>query len=637
MLRGIRKASSNWLGRAVMGVVLTFLAGSFALWGINDIFRGFGHTYLAKIGDTEISADQFRQTYQDRLRQLGQQLGHPIPAEQANALGLDRQVLGQMIAGAGIDQIAQKMRLGIPDAEIVQHVMNDPHFQTPTGQFDRTLFQYFLRNVGYSEQRYFDEQRRAIPRREITDALSGGVDVPKTYLDAVNQFRTQQRSIDYLTLGTAQAGDIPQPTAEELNKYFGDRKIIFRAPEYRKITTLSVTPAELAKSIEVSDADVKTAYDKNMKAYTTPERRHVEQIFFPNMADAQAASDRIKSGTSFTAMAADLGKKESDIDLGSVPKNEIIDPAVADAAFSLKEGEVTAPINGKFGAVLVTVLKIEPEVVKPLAVVAPFIHNDLALERARAKVQDIHDQIEDARAGGSTLDEVAKKLNLTVVTLDVDRSGRDPSGKLVANNIPAAGNVINAAFSSEAGADTYPVEADGGYVWYQVDGVTVSHDRTLDEVKTEVEQRWKDDQVAKRLKEKAADLLDKAQNGNAFDALATTAGVKVEKAADLKRGATTPGLSPRVIDAVFHTAKDAFGSSESDKPTQWIVFRVSDVNTPAFDANSAEGKKLDQLIQRAMAEDIFSQYLAWVQNTLGTTVNQSVLAQTAGAAAPDNE
>jgi peptidyl-prolyl cis-trans isomerase D len=251
-------------------------------------------------------------------------------------------------------------------------------------------------------------------------------------------------------------------------------------------------------------------------------------------------------------------------------------------------------------------------------------------------VQDIHDQIEEARAGGATLEEAAKKLNLNIVTLDVDRSGRDPSGKLAAN-IPAAGNVINAAFSSDVGVDTYPVEADGGYVWYQVDGVTPSRDRTLDEVKTDVEQRWRDDQVANHLKDKATDLLDKAKSGNAFDALATAAGVKVEKVADLKRGASTPGVAPRVLDAVFHTGKDAFGSSEGDKPTQWIVFRVTGVTTPAFDPNSAEGKKLDQLLQRSVAEDLFVQYVTWVQNYLGTTVNQSVLAQALGSAAPDNE
>jgi hypothetical protein len=92
-----------------------------------------------------------------------------------------------------------------------------------------------------------------------------------------------------------------------------------------------------------------------------------------------------------------------------------------------------------------------------------------------------------------------------------------------------------------------------------------------------------------------------------------------------------------VLDAVFHTGKDAFGSSEGDKPTQWIVFRVTGVTTPAFDPSSAEGKKLDQLLQRSVAEDLFVQYVTWVQNYLGTTVNQSVLAQALGSAAPDNE
>ena len=92
-----------------------------------------------------------------------------------------------------------------------------------------------------------------------------------------------------------------------------------------------------------------------------------------------------------------------------------------------------------------------------------------------------------------------------------------------------------------------------------------------------------------------------------------------------------------MIDAVFHTAKDAFGSSEGNKPTEWIIFRVTDVKTPAFDPKSAEGKKIDQLLQRSVAEDVFTQYLAWVQAYLGTTVNQAVLAQALGSTAPDNE
>ena len=93
MLRGIRKASENWLGRIVMGVVMFLLAGSFAIWGINDIFRGFGRSTLASIGGTEIPIDQFRQTYNDRLQALGRQAGRPITPEIATAYGLPRQVL----------------------------------------------------------------------------------------------------------------------------------------------------------------------------------------------------------------------------------------------------------------------------------------------------------------------------------------------------------------------------------------------------------------------------------------------------------------------------------------------------------------------------------------------------------------
>ncbi len=637
MLRGIRQASSTWLGRIVMGAVMTLLAAIFALWGINDIFRGFGRSYLAKIGDVEISADQFSQTYNERLQQLSQQIGHPLTADQANALGLPAQVLGQMVAEAGLDQLAHRMRLGVPTADLVQQVLHDPHFQTPSGQFDRATFENFLQSIGYSEQRFFDEQARDVPRRELTQAISGNIAVPQAYLDAINQFQNQQRSIDYVALGPQQAGDIPAPTSEELSKYFDERKILFRAPEYRKVVTVTVTPQELAKTIEVSDADVQKNYEQNLKNYSTPERRHVEQIVFPNMAEAQAASERIKSGTSFAALAAERKLKPSDIDLGTVAKAGIVDPKVADAAFSLKAGEVSAPIQGQFGAVLVTVLQIEPAETKTLSVVAPFIRNDIALERAKTQVQDVHDKIEDARAGGSTLQEAADTLHLPAVTVDVDRSGRDPSGKLV-TNLTDAGDVVSAAFNNDVGVDTYPIETGGGYVWYEVEGVTPARDRTLDEVKGEVEQRWRDDQIAKRLQTKAADLLDKAKNGNPFDALASGAGVKVQKASGLKRGVTPPpGISAKAVDAVFHTAKDAFGSSVGDKPTEWFVFRVTDVKTPKLDPNSPDGKKLEQLLQTGMTNDLFSQYVGWFENELGTTINQEALAQAVGNSAPDDQ
>jgi len=633
MLRGIRTASTNWLGRTIMGAVMGLLAASFAIWGINDIFKGFGRSTVAKVGGTEIPIEQFRRTYNERLQQLSRQIGRPIAPEQAKALGIDRSVLLGMIADAGLDQRARQMRLALPDDEIVRRIAEDPAFRSATGKFDRGRFEQFLRGVGLSEQRVIAEQRQLMLRRQIVESIDGNVPVPKAWLEAVNEFQNQERSIEYVTFGAARAGDIPAPTAEELSKYFEARKILFRAPEYRKIEVVAVTPEELGRWMEISEADIKTAFDEHRSHYVTPERRHVEQIVFPTMQDAEAAEARIKDGLSFAALAAERGLKDTDIDLGTVTKAEIIDPAVASAAFALKDGEVSAPIQGRFGAVIATVLKIEPEEAKSLADVTPQIREDIVTERAKAEVRSLHEKIEDERAGGATLAQAAEKLKLPVLTFDVDRSGRDPGGKVV--NFPHAGSVIPGAFNSDVGVDNDPLEADGGYVWYNVAGITPSRDRTLDEVKDQVEARWRTDEIASRLRTKSADLLDKLKAGTPFDGAASAVGLKVQTADKLKRGKPGGGVSPAVVTAVFRTAKDAFGSAEGDQPTDWIVFRVTDITTPKFDAASADAKRIEDVLKRQESEEIFEQYITWLRNDLGTSVNQAALTQALGNGAPD--
>ena len=635
MLRGIRKASENWLGRGLMAVVMTLLAGSFAVWGINDIFRGFGRAGLAKIGDAEISIDRFKQNYQDRLQQISRELGRPLPADRASALGLDRQVLGEMIAQAGLDQRVHQMGLGLSDADIARRITSDPKLQNTNGQFDRAKFELILRNMGYSEQRFVAEQRQDILRRQILGGIAANLAVPKAWLEAVNQFENQQRSIEYIALGPAQAGDIPRPTDEELKKYFDERKILFRAPEYRKIAIVTVTPAELAKWMEVSDDDIKQAYDQRRSSFTTPEQRHVEQIVFPTLADAQAAADRIKNGAHFSEIATERGLKNQDIDLGTIPKSRIVEPAVADAAFTLQEGEVSAPIQTRFGAALVTVLQIVPETTQPLAEATQQLRSDIALERAKSQVRSLHDKIEDDRAGGSTIEEAAAKLKLPVTTYEVDRSGRDPDGKPPLN-IPHGADVVKAAFASDVGVDNDPIDADGGYIWYDVAAIAPARERALDEVKAEVEHRWHDDEVASRLKTKAADLVGKLNGGEQLAAVASADGIKVQTAKNIKRGTANGDISARMADAVFQTAKDGYGSGAGDNPTQWVVFRVLEVNTPPLDANSRDYERMTQTVQGELSNDLIGQYVAWLEDDLGTSVNASVLAQAAGNSAPDN-
>jgi peptidyl-prolyl cis-trans isomerase D len=631
MLRGIHKATSTWLGKAVMAAIMGVLVISFAIWGIGDIFRGFGLNAVAKIGNTEISIEQFRQYYTDRLQQLSRQLGRPITPDQARGLGLDRQLLGQLVAEIALDEQSKKLRLGIANAKIAQRITSDPNFRAPNGQFDRARFEQIIRQAGYTEGRFVEEQRRVTLRRQIAQSISGGLIVPVTAQAAINQYQNEKRSIEYLALGAAQAGDIPAPTPEVLGKYFDERKVLFRAPEYRKITLLSLTPADVAKPDAVSDADAKSDYEQHKNSYGAPERRELHQIVFPNAEEAAAAHERITKGLSFADLAKERGLKDSDTDVGTVAKSDVIDPAVADAAFALKSGDISAPVKGRFGTVLLQVGKIEPGQQKSYEEVAPEIKRAIAQSRAKTEIGNLRDKIEDERAAGSTLAESAKKLGLKAVTIEaIDRSGRGPDGKTLAD-LPKTPDVVNAAFGSDVGIDTDALQLpNGGSLWYDVTGITPSRDRTLDEVKVEVAARWRDDEITMRLQAKADEMVGKLKAGTALAQLASEARLKLETAADLQRKKPAGFAPAKLVEAVFKTPKGTPGSAEGDAPTQRFVYRVTDVIDPKLDAASPEAKQLSTTLQNAYADDIIGEYIARLENDYGVTINQSALNQVIG-------
>jgi peptidyl-prolyl cis-trans isomerase D len=625
MLRGIHRYTSNWVGRALTGIVLGLIAVSFAIWGIGDIFRGFGRSTAAKVGGTEITIEQFRQSYNDRLQQLSRRVGRPITTDQARALNLPSQMLGQMIAEAALDENAKQMRLGLSDADIAKRITTDPTFRGPNGQFDRFRFEQIIRQAGYTESRFVAEQRRVTLRREIAESIAGGLTVPQTAIAVQYRFRNEERAIDYIALDPAQAGDIPAPSQEVLTKYFDERKILFRAPEYRKIDLLVLSPTDTSRWTEVSDADARKAYDDGHARYVTPERRELQQIAFPNIEDAKAAAQKIAGGATFEQIAQERGVKDADLNLGLVTKAGLLDSAVADAAFALAPGKVSDPVAGRFGTFLLRVGKVEPEQVKPYDQVANEIKRELARERAGKQVADLQNKIEDERASGQSLADIAKNLNLTMRTIDaIDRSGRDPKGDAVAN-VPA--DVLSAAFTSDIGVENDLLQTqDGGYVWFDVIGITPSRERPLAEVQDRVAERWRDDEIAARLKTKANELADKIKTSTVAE-VAAAAGLKAQSVKGLKRGAVSDAVPARVVNDVFTTPKDGVGNSEGDRPTYRVVFKVTDVTLPTLDANSPEAKQIEGVIKAALFEELVAQYITRLQSDLGTTINEAALNQ----------
>ena len=626
----MRKASSNWLGKTIMAVVMGVLIISFGIWGIADIFRGFGQSTVAKIGRTEISLNEFRQIYTDRLQQISRQFGRPLTPDQARAFGLDRQVLQQTIAEAALDEEARRLGLGQSDDQIRQVIMNDPNFKGVGGSFDANRFQAVIRNFGYTEQRYVSEQRKVSLRRQLTGTIGAGLEPPKAMIDVLTRFQNEQRAIEFARLDAAQAGTIDAPSPEALAAYFEDHKVQFRAPEYRKIAFVVISPEEIGKWSEVSDEDAKKLFDQRKDRLGTPEKRQIHQIVFPNAAEAQTARERLAGGMSFEDLGKERGLSASDVDLGLVTKSSL-DPAVGDAAFALPAGEISQPIQGRLGTAIVKVDKIEPGVEANYASLVGDIKREIATERARVKVADLRDKMEDERGGGATVIDAAQKLGLTAVTIDaVDRSGRAPNGQPVAN-IPPGLDVVSQAFNTDVGVDNDAISFKGGYVWYDVLAITPSRDRNLDEVRDQVEARWRQDQIATKLKAKATEMVQKLEAGGKLADEAAAVGAKVETATGFKRDDSPAGVPATVVAAAFRTAKDGVGQTPVSGGSEVIVFRVTDIVDPTVDAASDAVKKLRESLDRAQTEEQVASYVNKLETDIGTTINQAAFAQVTGA------
>ena len=346
-------------------------------------------------------------------------------------------------------------------------VLADPTFAGPTGQFDQFRFNEYLRDNGLNERSFAQEQRRVYLRQELIEALAGNVPVPKAALEAIHRYRAETRSVDFFELPAAAAGEIGKPDEAALQAFFEARKLTFRAPEYRGFVTLAVSPASVADVSKVSDADAQAQYNRVRPRFVTPEKREIEKALFSDEKSANDASEKVKGGATLEAAAEEF--KSSVVALGVVSKAEVFDKAIAEAAFALAEGAVSAPVKEQFGFSLVRVKAVTAEIVKPFAEVADELKKEIATDRAKKTVTELRDKIEDERTSGKSLVDAAKAAGLTATTIEaIDQNGRDKNLKEVEGLVERE-NLLRAVFASDIGVDNETINTrDNGYVWFEV-------------------------------------------------------------------------------------------------------------------------------------------------------------------------
>ena len=623
MLGAIRKRSGSILVKLLLGLLVV----SFGAWGITDVFQGRAtDTSVARVGDREITPDQLGGDYQRELARLQTAFGGNLNREQARAMGLGQMVLGRVVERTLFALGADRLGIAVSDDMVRQEIRETEAFHNQFKKFERLRFQEVLRSNGLSENGFVAMLREDLARSQLAGSVEAGAIAPKVLVDALFRYRQEKRIAETVLIADDTAADPGAPDESALIEFHKKNAARFTAPEFRALTVLGIDAKNLAKEVAVSEDALKEAYEERRDEFGSPERRTLQQMVLADGAAAQRAHTLLKEGRDFAEVAKEVaGLDAATLELGTLTREELL-PEMAEAAFSVAEGEIVAPLESPVGWHVMRVSGIEAASQKTFAEARGKLAEELAHEKAIDSLFRLSNQMEDGLAGGATLEETASRLNLDLVKIDaIDASGRDEASQPV--RLPFVGKeLLNIAFSTDENAES-PLTETGSAAFFvaRVDQVTPPALRPLESVREAVAEAWGAARRAEATKQAAADLLQRLEGGTELSKAAAEAGLTVTTTKPFSRSLRdgSHGLPSGLVTALFDGRVGKAATARAAKGH--YVARVKEVMAadPYADADglAAHRKRLEE----TMRTDLVAQLAGALRERYPVTVNRDAL------------
>ncbi|MEO0919339.1 MAG: SurA N-terminal domain-containing protein [Pseudomonadota bacterium] len=624
MLDALRSLSRSWVGIALLGLLIAGLL----VFGVGQTGQ-IGANSVVTAGQSTVTPAEYRLAYERQILTLSQQFGRRLSPDQARQFGLDNQVLNQIVTGVVLDEQARIMGLGTSQARQAATIGElYPSFYRANGEFNREQLRFELRQQRITEEQFIDSINSATRRQQIIEALSDGIAAPRFFLDEQQRHQGQTRDVELIEISDAEIVAIETPSDADLTAYFEDNADRYRAPEYRSVMLVELTPQSLAEESAIDISMVREEYERRIDNYRQPEQRTVLQLVFPDREAALDARARVTDGTSIDAIVAELGRSMDDVTLGTFTQQTMPDQTLAETAFGLEDaGIVSDVVDGTFGPLLVWVSEIIPEQTQPFEEVEAELRDTLALVEANDILLNVSDAYEDARAAGATMQEAATSQRLSVISIEaVDATGRDKDGELV--SLPESNELLREIFTADIDTENPPLSASpDGFLWYEVAEIEDERARTLDEIRERVIEDWTTDERNRLLDEAAESIVAQLDAGGILGSIAEEGGYTLTTKFGLARRTDDPDFGRAGVRSLFSVGPDANGFVRSIDGERRFIFRVTAVTDPL---ESEADENLGELVAQGIANDIFQQSIIKLQNEFPVSVNQQAISLALG-------
>lgn len=600
--------ASRTFGWILMGLVMVGLVG----FGSTN-FGGSGRS-IGTVGDTEIDARRYSRELQSELNAFEAQTGQRLTMQQAQAFGVDQQVLARVIAAVALEDETARLGISVGDDHLRTRIVDIPAFAGVDGQFDRESYRFALEQSGLTAAGFEQSLRSEVSRQILQAAVTSGIAADDTYVDTLYGFAREARNFTWAELPVSKLTTaLPEPTEAELTAYYDANPTVFTLPETKKITYAWLDPQSLVSEIQVDESQIKALYDERKDQYNQPERRLVERLVFGTEADAQAAADAIAAGdTSFETLVTARDLTLSDIDLGDQSKAQL--GAAGDAVFALAETGIAGPAPSDLGPALYRVNAILVAQNTPFEDVRDDLNAELASDVARRRVGDMVAELDDLMAGGATLEEITESHNMVLEQIDWTAETSDGI---------AAYEAFREAASAAVDGDFPEITlmSDGGVFALRVDALEPSRVQDQAEVTDAVQAGWQAEKRLVLLAEEARAMIPSLEGGESLASLGLTEVVEEGQ----ERDAFVEGTPPAFLTEVFEM--DA-GDWQVVPSTDSVILVRLDAVVPV-DQNSDEATaiKANFAAQTAqeIAIDIENAFARAVQTKAGIELNRPMI------------
>lgn len=620
MLEQMRKGSQH----PIVKGLFFLLAVTFVVWGVGDVFRNNSDSgYVATVGKVGIPQEELDNMVSGEVARYQEVTGKPLSEE--NVAKLKKYALGQLIQSKVTTARADELGLVAGKKTIAQHIYENDIFFNEQGKFDKERFKAILRENGFTEEKYINAITRDVSVNTLLETMTIASVASDVMSREIFSFRNESRVADLIILPSNSIGEIAEPSETDLVQFYKDNQDSFAVNEQRSLTYITFNLDKIKSSIKLSEEELQAEYQRSIQQYKTEENRNVEQYLFTKEEDAKAAYDKISKG--------DIkGFSGSQIELGNITKSSV-PVEVKDIIFSLKQGEVSAPVKSSLGWHIFIIKSIEGEKIKGFDEVKKDIEKEMVASAASDEFSKFGNQVEDEFAAGKTMEDIAGKFDLIIHKVTaVDSSGNGANGNKI-TDLPDQSVLLPIVFNLDIGAHSALtlLSDNTSYAILRVDSINPKRIKALDEVKGIAIKMWKDNEKVKLLKDKATEIVTKIKSGEDFQAIVNKMNLKVNTNQNIKRpdaNAVLDGKNgePVALARELFTLKkegDVTGSYRN-ATGNFIIARLKNVIKIDATSNKNDYTNIVAQLEEEVRNDIMTQYVNYLRNKYPVSIKEDV-------------